>query len=420
MFIQELLTEARQKPLEYFTGLCVFLIAVFGAVVKDVASSVFLILIVISFIYIRQWPQAWRNLGQIEKLFLTGFVLYLVSGFLSYANVADDYDYIKQMGRHLRFALIVPLYLFIAHSKFELTRFFIPGVVISGPVYLFFAASSVYSNQGLPGQGYYHHILFGDTAMLNSALMMVFLVTRYFSFSVRLLIIISMLCAFYASVLSLARGAWVAAPVIIVILIWHVVKSGSIGVKKVGLAIAVLMTIVGLSPAIDIMSRRYAEAINEINLFYSGEGYVTSVGGRLAMWDVAVDVWKENPVLGTGPGDYGGDLMTQKSQGRYPDLGEYYTPHNMYLQVLASNGLVGILIFLPTFIILPLVYIRKAANDSKRLETVSALVLIVSVSIFGLTESWIVRSPFIAIFAVYFTVLFTSIGNVVSRRTGTG
>jgi multisubunit Na+/H+ antiporter MnhB subunit len=88
--------------------------------------------------------------------------------------------------------------------------------------------------------------------------------------------------------------------------------------------------------------------------------------------------------------------------------------------VLASNGLIGILVFLPTFIILPLVYIRKAANDSKRLESLSALVLIVSVSIFGLTETWVVRAPFIAIFAVYFTVLFTSIGNVGSRRTGTG
>jgi O-antigen ligase len=420
MFIQQLMTEARQRPLEYFIGLCVFLVAVFGAVVKDVASSMFLILIVISFIYIKQWPQAWRNLGQVEKLFLSGFLLYLVSGFLSYVNVVDDYDYIKQMGRYLRFALIVPLYLFLVHSKFELTRFFVPGIVVSGPVYLLFAAYTIYNNQGLPGMGYYHHILFGDAAMLNSILMMVFLLTRSFSFSIRLLIVISMFCALYASVLSTARGAWIAAPLIIVILIWHLVKSGRIGVKRVGLVIAVLTVVVSLSPAIDIVTERYTEAISEIKLFYSGEGHETSVGGRLAMWDIAIDVWKENPVLGTGPGDYGNDLMNLKNQGRYPALGQFDATHNIYLQVLASNGMVGILIFLPTLIIFPLIYIRKAAKDSNRLECLSALVLIVSVSIFGLTESWIVRSPFIAIFAVYFSVLFTGIGNVASRRTGAG
>ena len=420
MFIRKLLTEAQQKPLEYFIGSCVFLVAAFGAVVKDVASSVFLIFIVISFFYVKQWPQTWRCLSQIEKLFLTGFLLYLVSGFLSYINVADDYEYIKHMGRYLRFAFIVPVYLFLVHSKFELARFFISGIVVSGPVYLFFALSTIYSNQGPPGQGYYHHILFGDTAMLNSALMMVFLLTRRFSFSIRLLIVISMFCALYASVLSTARGAWVAAPVIIGILVWYAVKSAGIGLKKIGFIVIAVIMVISLSPAMDILSKRYTEAISEIKLFYSGEGFETSVGGRLALWDVAIDVWKENPVLGTGPGDYDEDLMSHKEQGRYPTVGPHKTTHNIYLQVLVSNGLVGILIFLPTFIILPLWYIRGVASDSRQLEKISALILIVSVAIFGLTESWTLRSPFVAIFAVYFSVLFTSLDKTDSRCSKVG
>jgi len=409
MFIQKLLAEAQQKPLEYFIGFCVFLIAALGAVVKDVASSVFLVFIVISFFYVKQWPQTWRCLGQVEKLFLTGFLLYLASGFLSYINVADDYEYIKHMGRYLRFALIVPLYLFLAHSKFELTRFFISGIVISGPVYLLFALLTIYINQGPPGQGYYHHIMFGDTAMLNSAIMMVLLLTRKFTFSIRLLIMISMFCSLYASVLSTARGAWVTAPVIIGILVWYAVKSAGIGVKKIGFVIVAVIIIISLSPAMDILSKRYTEAISEIKLFYSGEGFETSVGGRLALWDVAIDVWKENPVLGTGPGDYDDDLVGHKDQGRYPTVAPHKTTHNIYLQVLVSNGLVGILIFLPTLIVLPLYYIRREVSDSMQFEKLSALILIVSVAIFGLTESWILRAPFVAIFAVYFAVLFTSL-----------
>mgnify|MGYP001820283581 CR=1 FL=1 len=412
MFIQKLLTEARQKPLEYFIGSCVLLVAAFGAVVKDVASSVFLIFIVISFFYVKQWPQTWRCLSQIEKLFLTGFLLYLASGFLSYINVADDYEYIKHMGRYLRFAFIVPVYLFLVHSKFELIRFFISGIVVSGPVYLFFALLTIYINQGPPGQGYYHHILFGDTAMLNSALMMVFLLTRKFSFSIRLLIVISMFCALYASVLSTARGAWVAAPVLIIMLAWYAIKTRTINIKSISVIIAILLVMVASTPVRDIVATRFVEAVNEVKMFSSDEKADTSVGGRLALWDVSIRVWEENPFLGTGPGDYNDDLVGYQNKGLYPGVFVHDSVHNIYLQALVSTGIVGLLVFILALIVFPLIFLQRARPGGGQLERLSGLVLIVSVLIFGLTESWTLRSPFIAIYVIYMVVIFSQAGKV--------
>jgi len=410
MFVQELITEVRQKPLEIFIGLFVFAIAAFGAVVKDVASFVFLVFFVTSMFYVRKWPLIWRNLGQIEKLFLMGFLLYFISGLLSYANVADEYEYVKQMGRYLRFAFIVPLYLFLVRAEFDLIRFFIAGIVVSGPVYLLFASISINNNPGLPGQGYYHHILFGDTAMLNALLMLAFIVTRKFSVSVRLLIFVSMLCAFYASVLSTARGAWLAAPVLIIILAWYAVKTRSFNKKSISVVIAILLVMGALSPVRDIVATRFVEAVNEVKMFSSGEKADTSVGGRLALWDVAIKVWKENPVLGTGPGDYDSDLVDYQGQGWYPGVHVHNSVHNIYLQALASTGIIGLLVFIPVFIIFPLFFLYRVQDSNRQLERLSGLILIVAVSIFGLTESWTLRSPFIAIYVIYLVVIFTQAG----------
>lgn len=391
-------------------GFCVLFIAAFGAAVKDVASFVFLIFILTSMFYVKKWPQTWRSLGDVERLLLTGFLLYMASGFLSYVNVADDYEFIKQMGRYLRFALIVPLYLFLVRTDLNLTRFLMVGIVLSGPVYLLIALLKQYNNPGSVGAGYYHHIIFGDAAMLNAMLMLVFLVTKKFSVFTSLLIIASMSCAIYASILSTARGAWLAAPALIIILGWYAVKTRSISIKRIAAIIAILLVMVALSPARDLIATRYVEAVNEVKMFSSGEKFDTSVGGRLALWDVAIKVWKENPVLGTGPGDYNDDLVDYQSRGWYPGVYVHDSVHNIYLQALTSTGIVGLLVFISVFIIFPLLYLYRVNDSGRQLEKLSGLVLIISVLIFGLTESWTFRSPFIAIYVIYLVVIFTQAG----------
>jgi multisubunit Na+/H+ antiporter MnhB subunit len=78
--------------------------------------------------------------------------------------------------------------------------------------------------------------------------------------------------------------------------------------------------------------------------------------------------------------------------------------------VLASNGIVGLVVFTVAFIILPLSYLYKIRGESNQPERLSGIVLIVAVMIFGLTETWILRAPFIAIFAIYLVALFVPAG----------
>lgn len=70
--------------------------------------------------------------------------------------------------------------------------------------------------------------------------------------------------------------------------------------------------------------------------YQQGEGLDSSAGERVAIWQDALQVFNEEPILGTG-------LNTYAYMGR---VGPYTDTHNYYLKVLMETGVVGFLIFL--------------------------------------------------------------------------
>ena len=63
-------------------------------------------------------------------------------------------------------------------------------------------------------------------------------------------------------------------------------------------------------------------------------------GGRTYRWNLAIELFEDRPVLGRGPGSFGGAVAyrAQAFKGLYVD--------NYYLEILSNYGLVGLLLFL--------------------------------------------------------------------------
>jgi O-antigen ligase len=63
-------------------------------------------------------------------------------------------------------------------------------------------------------------------------------------------------------------------------------------------------------------------------------------GGRTYRWNLALDLFEDRPILGQGPGSFGGAVAyrAQAFKGLYVD--------NYYLEILSNYGFVGILLFL--------------------------------------------------------------------------
>lgn len=78
---------------------------------------------------------------------------------------------------------------------------------------------------------------------------------------------------------------------------------------------------------------------------------------RLAVWKCGWELVQENPVLGTGIGDKMDDLLqVYKKNGFTMAYDTKRNLHSTYLDVQVGTGLMGLLLFVLSWVILPLVY----------------------------------------------------------------
>ena len=387
-------------------GICVLLLAVMGASVRHVSSAMFAILFILSISAITYWKKLYFSLSNVEKMFLGALLLYTFSCVLSFYNVDDVEKYFKVLERYLRFTMIISVFFLIIKKKISVLNYLYLGAIISGPFLFLVALQHYLAEPDLPAKGYYHHIIFGQLAMLNVGVMLSIVLTKNLKRQYQLIILLSMLCGIAASVMSQARGVWLVFPVYVLIGIFYTVKDKKINTNYIA---ALLVTIVLLSiftPIGSLLKQRTESAINEVNRFYVADEYISSVGTRLAMWRIAIDVWKQHPVLGTGPGDFDDEIKVLQNKGEYVGMNIHNSAHNIYFQSLADLGVVGLAALLFVICIMPLrlLFYENYINEEGRLVW---FIILISYAIFGLSESWTLRSPAVAVFLVYVIVTFS-------------
>lgn len=401
MYLQKLVDSIRGNPLEAFLGVSLMLLMMFGASIKDVASTVLAIFVLFSLSKVSHLRPTWSSLEMVEKVMFAAFIFYVISGFLSYINVEDTREYIKQMDRYIRFMFVPAIVIAAIHSRLDFEKYFYTGLLLSGPAYFYVAITSAIERPDWPVGGAYHHITFGDAAALNTLLMMLMLVLVPWSFRWKALILISMSCSLYASFLSQARGAWIAIPVGMLIVMFALIKHAKFKLSHVVIILAVLVTGVFFTPAGNILEERYRQAVDEVRLFVDSGDVTTSNGGRLALWDLSIQVWKSSPLLGTGPGDFDNDLKVYQENNIYKDMDVHSSVHNIYLQALVSTGLIGFIVLLFALVLLPLWYFGTCIRNGISFGYYGFMA-VSAYAVFGLTESWILRAPVVSIYIVYF------------------
>jgi len=400
-YIEALQAEIKYKPQQFFVGMCVFFVVVMGTTVQHVASIGFTLLVLYSFFVIKSWRSTWSVLTGNEKLLLGSLGLYSLSGILAFSNVQDTHEYIKELERYLRFSLAVPIYLLIKTYKLKIINYLYAGAVFSGPFLFYIAISAYIENPDVPSKGYYHHIIFGSLAMLNVGVMLSILLTVKINRLLKTIIFISLVLGFVAVILSQARGVWLALPLYVLLAMYFSFKHS----LKRFIGLIIIITLLGatvfMSPVGDMVSKRVDVAVNEVSDFFTDEKYISSVGTRLAMWEIAVDVFKDHPFVGSGPGDFDNVIRELQQQGKYVGMDVHGSTHNIYFQSLANAGLFGFLTMLLVIIIIPL---KIIIQQSRVVPTIKALVTFVFILLFvtvGMSESWTLRLPTVSVFIVF-------------------
>lgn len=400
IYLEALIAEVKYKPQQFFVGLCVFFVAIMGTSVHHVASTAFALLFLAGLFILRDWVTVWKVLAKYEKWLLIGFSLYALSAVISYLNVQDISEYIKELERYFRFLLAVPIYLLIKKYNIDVINYLFAGAIVSGPFLFFIALSDYIDNPDLPAKGYYHHIIFGSVAMLNVGVMIAVLLVTKINKYIKVVVAVSMLCGVIAAVLSQSRGVWLVLPVYFLIALYYALRHskglfGGLIIVPV-LVVAILLA----SPVGEMVMKRVDVAFDEVSSFYTEDKYISSLGTRLAMWRISLDVWKQHPVVGSGPGDFDDIVRELQESGKYSGMDVHASTHNIYMQSLANTGFIGFMVMIFSLFVLPF----KALVDNRRRAATTFFAGVTTLMLFGvvgLSESWTLRLPIISVYIIY-------------------
>lgn len=210
------------------------------------------------------------------------------------------------------------------------------------------------------------------------------------------------------------RGAWLGIPICFLIIFSFFYKKNFLKILTI-LGISLLLTIVALLiPNNPIQTRLQALKSDEYNII-NNKNYNTSVGTRLSLWKLSLEKFKEAPITGIGIVQFKEDICELNQQEKIGECTIH--AHNIFFQILATHGLLGLLALL-ILIILPIQFfiqlLRKSSNNEEiRLLCCAGISFIVYIIICGLTDFYF-YAPRQTI--LYYLVIFTLMSLIIKVR----
>ena len=317
---------------------------------------------------------------------------------------------IRELDNPSRVLLFIPVLLLLLHipPRLNMVLYAIPlGSMIAG-------ITAIYDKLVLHSEMAFSsrimHIQGGDISMSLGIFSLIIALYAHHKKDVKLttLSVIGGLCGIVGSLLSTARGGWVALPVLLVVILYIYRQSLSKRFFLTFFGIIVIASI-GISqmPNNRIMER-IDVAQKDIQLYLDNHDGNTSLGARFEMWKSALEMAKEKPLFGWGiQGATEKRKLDTKEKIVTGDIGQFTHAHNQYLDDLSKRGIVGLLALLAVLFIPLRAFMKKLNNTNDEIKLIATLGVahILSVMIYGLSQGFLVHNSG-TIFYFFLTIVF--------------
>lgn len=208
-------------------------------------------------------------------------------------------------------------------------------------------------------------------------------------------------------ILTQTRAALVVVPLLVVIdLVGVFARKGRLRLRPATIGVAAIVLAVIAVPLAAILAERVAAGMSEIAHYRStGDGF-GSINIRLVMWSGALEVLRENPLIGVGSTNRMEAVGALAGANAY--LVTYYTHlHNFILDEALSSGLVGLALLMAVFAVF-LGSILRSPFATTRLKETSVLVLALVFS-FGMFHGVLINEWMIVIVFGFMSVSLTAL-----------
>jgi len=188
-----------------------------------------------------------------------------------------------------------------------------------------------------------------------------------------------------AVIVSLSRGAWIAVPFLLVLLIFIWYRQNSVSNKQLtGLLIIGIISISTASLSPQVQSR-ITEIKQDITSYEINR--MTSVGVRLTLWKTAITAIPSHPIMGFGLHntkkviiEYVNDVQLKEHLQQFGHF------HNEYLTTLVAKGGIGIISLFASLIYPCFLFYRYLLFPQSYFFSSLVLLLCTGYAFFGLTN----------------------------------
>jgi O-antigen ligase len=246
--------------------------------------------------------------------------------------------------------------------------------------------------------------------------MLAALLTIANSTRVRIVLLLSMMAALYASLMSATRGSWLFLLLLPPVVVWLYREK----IKKTQWMVMIASVLVAGVLLIQFQPKLVVKpiqrGIGEVERYLENPNKAGSWGSRLEMWRNSIKIWGNHPWFGTGLGDFQHDSMQLVEQGLSQNsfvANSYGHAHSIYFDALATLGGVGLGLLVVALFVLPWRFFHsywlRSPSPEGRFYTLSGLLCVLAFAVFGLSEGWLSRNPFVTPYVIFLAVFAASL-----------
>lgn len=393
--------------MDWTSATLIFLLLATAFSIQGSITILYILLLLAALYNFKALKAAFLSLQKEEIILLISFIGWLIATIIS--SIANNNWAGSAFENPIRLALASILYLHFKTINKKALKLSLYGFLVA-PVML------ISTHNVIPifnrWYNYLDAVFYGDAAIISAAASILILKTEVGRPSIKMLSLISLAAALLVAFKSGTRGAWIAAPT--VFLPFFLQSTNTKDLKK-QILIAITIAVVAITAL--MQSHQFDNRINDIksNLISWQKGNDnTSIGVRLAIWEIALEMYKENPIFGKGPGTFTQTALGAYQNGRISKMvveQGAVQPHNEYLAAASQLGSIGLIADVAIFIIPMILFIdkiRKRHNINYASFGLSITLLFI---IFGASIEILLRVTFSSIYGLLIALIYVIVAD---------
>ena len=353
------------------------------------------------------------RLSASEYWIISVFLLLFTSGLFGFISFSNSKNLVA-FGVNLQYLLIVPVFYWLRENEVEYV-WLKKAIYISAVSFGLFTLKEVIFNDvgGVVRAGMiYGPVAFGFVSMMLSLLLLDMVIRgKVRARNGMIMLMLSM----FAMVMSGTRSSWIAFLVVLFVMAFIYGRQYRKMIFGTSAALVLVLIVSGSLPG-NMIHDRANLVVSDISKYVSSDKgsseRATSIGLRIEAWQAAWQVFADNPIFGVGLGDFIDASKSLVDAGLYTKtLLALAHAHNEYLNIMAEQGLIGLVLLLFMHVGLLRFYINNIHSeiDEVKDSSYAGIIVVLSFLVFGLPDAPLTHNNLCAMYLLVNVFIFTLI-----------